>query len=119
MCTPACWRGLAVILLLLLPVLLLKVLVCRLALVEAAMEELSEAHVDCCLEVQRMLQLHNDYLANPDAPDMCYLCREEGNFAALHIPNGYGIACKLSSNTIMLNIKIDYSKWRSGSVEGP
>ena len=54
-------------------------LVCRLALVEAAMEELSEAHSDCCLEVQRMLQLHSDYLANSDAPDICYLCREEGN----------------------------------------
>jgi len=25
-----------------------------------------------------MLQLHNDYLANEDAPDVCYLCREEG-----------------------------------------
>ncbi|KAL0040507.1 hypothetical protein WJX77_009181 [Trebouxia sp. C0004] len=48
------------------------------ALVEAAMEEMSEAHADCCLEVQRMLQLHNDYLANEDAPDICYLCREEG-----------------------------------------
>ncbi|KAL3130579.1 hypothetical protein ABBQ38_008384 [Trebouxia sp. C0009 RCD-2024] len=42
------------------------------------MEEMSEAHADGCLEVQRMLQLHNDYLANPDAPDTCYLCREEG-----------------------------------------
>ena len=42
------------------------------------MEELGEAHADSCLEVQRMLQLHNDYLANPDAPDTCYLCREEG-----------------------------------------
>lgn len=50
----------------------------RAALVEAAMEEMSEAHADCCLEVQRMLQLHNDYLANADAPDICYLCREEG-----------------------------------------
>ncbi len=53
-------------------------IVCRAALVEAAMEEMSEAHADCCLEVQRMLQLHNDYLANEDAPDICYLCREEG-----------------------------------------
>ena len=50
----------------------------RAALVEAAMEEMGEAHTDCCLEVQRMLQLHNDYLANPDAPDICYHCREEG-----------------------------------------
>ncbi len=53
-------------------------IVCRAALVEAAMEEMSEAHADCRLEVQRMLQLHNDYLANEDAPDICYLCREEG-----------------------------------------
>lgn len=44
------------------------------------MEELTEAHADGCLEVQRMLQLHNDYLANPDAPDTCYLCREEGSY---------------------------------------
>ena len=42
------------------------------------MEEMSEAHSECSLEVQRMLQLHNDYLANPDAPDICYACREEG-----------------------------------------
>lgn len=60
--------------------LLLRTLSCRLALVEAAMEELTEAHADGCLEVQRMLQLHNDYLANPDAPDTCYLCREEGSY---------------------------------------
>ena len=53
-------------------------IVCRAALVEAAMEEMSAAHTDCRLEVQRMLQLHNDYLANEDAPDICYLCREEG-----------------------------------------
>jgi hypothetical protein len=53
-------------------------IVCRAALVEAAMEEMSEAHAECRLEVQRMLQLHNDYLANEDAPDICYLCREEG-----------------------------------------
>ena len=65
--------------------LLLKSLVRRLALVEAAMEELSEAHAECCLEVQRMLQLHHDYLANSDAPDICYLCREEGNSAAMHM----------------------------------
>ena len=62
-------------------------LVCRLALVEAAMEELSEAHSDCCLEVQRMLQLHIDYLAKSDAPDICYLCREEGNSTALYMSN--------------------------------
>ena len=73
--------------LLLLLLLLLKILVCRLALVEAAMEELSEAHSECCLEVQRMLQLHNDYLANSDAPDICYLCREEGNSTAMHMSN--------------------------------
>ncbi|KAL0042559.1 hypothetical protein WJX79_003671 [Trebouxia sp. C0005] len=48
------------------------------ALVEAAMEEMSEAHAEYRLEVQRMLQLHHDYLANEDAPDICYLCREEG-----------------------------------------
>ena len=51
---------------------------CRSALVGAAMEEMSEAHSECSLEVQGMLQLHNDYLANPDAPDVCYACREEG-----------------------------------------
>ena len=51
---------------------------CRAALVEAAMEEMEEAHCECALEVQRMLQLHNDYLANPDAPDICYACQEEG-----------------------------------------
>ena len=53
-------------------------IVCRTALVEAAMEEMSAAHAECRLEVQRMLQLHHDYLANEDAPDICYLCREEG-----------------------------------------
>ena len=42
------------------------------------MEEMGEAHSECALEVQRMLQLHNDYLANPDAPDVCYACQEEG-----------------------------------------
>ena len=77
-------------LLMLLPpplLLLLMISVCRLALVEAAMEELSEAHGECCLEVQRMLQLHNDYLAKSDAPDICYLCREEGNSTALYMSN--------------------------------
>ena len=59
----------------------------RAALVEAAMEEMSEAHADCCLEVQRMLQLHNDYLANADAPDICYLCREEGTLNRTGLKN--------------------------------
>ena len=51
---------------------------CRGPLVEAALEEVAEAHEEHGLEVQRMLQLHHDYTADEDAIDICYHCQEEG-----------------------------------------